>query len=258
MRASAASVTASKAGLSLKKIERGPPSTLPRLEARSARSLAVTPAAPRTFCSVSPRSIMSHRSSPGLWPMSASAPRGRAPTAPRRAARCGDPEMPPRLTAATAVTAATTATVLPPRREVAPTVEARGSSDAVSASASAVAVATLPAIADCVSRAPGWRPPLPNMSETTARCGSLTTRSTAPPGRVTDGPRTGRPARARTSSGRNALVPSRRRVVPALGLWGARDSGVQQPLGCYGQEKPRKCSMKVSIAFQWTLLVGKN
>ena len=48
--------------------------------------------------------------------MSASAPRGRAPTAPRRAARCGDPEMPPRLTAATAVTAATTATVLPPRR----------------------------------------------------------------------------------------------------------------------------------------------
>ena len=227
MRASAASVTASKAGLS--RFERGPPSTLPRLEARSARSLAVTPAAPRTFCSVRPRSIMSHRSSPGLWPMSASAPRGRAPTAPRRAARCGDPEMPPRLTAATAVTAATTATVLPPRREVAPTVEARGSSDAVSASASAVAVATLPAIADCVSRAPGWRPPLPNMSETTARCGSLTTRSTAPPGRVTDGPRTGRPARARTSSGRNALVPSRRRVVPALGLWGARDSGVQQP-----------------------------
>ena len=66
---------------------------------------------------------MSHRSSPGLWPMSASAPRGRA-TAPRRAERCGEPAMPPRLTAATAVTAATTATVLPPRREVAPTVEA--------------------------------------------------------------------------------------------------------------------------------------
>ena len=105
---------------------------------------------------------------------------------------------------------------------------------------SAVAVATLPAIADCVSRAPGWRPPLPNMSETTARCGSLTTRSTAPPGRVSDGPRTGRPARARTSSGRNALVPSRRRVVPALGLWGgrARESELQQPLGwfgCYGR-----------------------
>ena len=85
--------------------------------------------------------------------MSASAPRGRA-TAPRRAERCGEPAMPPRLTAATAVTAATTATVLPPRREVAPTVEARGSSDAVSPSASAAAVATLPAIAGRVSRAP--------------------------------------------------------------------------------------------------------
>ena len=96
---------------------------------------------------------MSHRSSPGLWPMSASAPRGRA-TAPRRAERCGEPAMPPRLTAATAVTAATTATVLPPRREVAPTVEARGSSDAVSPSASAAAVATLPPIAGRVSRAP--------------------------------------------------------------------------------------------------------